>query len=163
MEGKANGGKFADGGAVHGAGTGRSDSILAYLANKDKFVYLSNGEYVMTEEATKRIGVENLDALNGYADGGALSPTPYVASINPATAKKATQVSGNGDTIALLKEQNKKMSEQLSLMRGMGKDGGGQMVVLNTQASSADVLKALQENPRAVQALMGQQRRAGFR
>lgn len=164
VEGKANGGKFADGGAVRGAGTGRSDSILAYLANKDKFVYLSNGEYVMTEEATKRIGVDNLDALNGYADGGALSPTPYVASINPVTAKKATSISDNGDTVALLKEQNAKMAEQLTLLKGMGKDGSnGDLVVLNTQASSADVLKALQENPRAVQALMGQQRRAGFR
>ena len=161
---KADGGKFASGGHITGAGTGKSDSILAYIANKDKFAYLSNGEYVMTAEATKRIGVNNLDALNGYADGGALSPTPYVPSINPTTAKKAMSINGNSDTVALLKEQNAKMAEQLTLLKGMGKgDSGGQMVVLNTQASSADVLRALQENPRAVQALMGQQRRAGFR
>jgi hypothetical protein len=162
--GKANGGKFASGGHITGAGTGKSDSILAYIANKDKFAYLSNGEYVMTAEATKRIGVNNLDALNGYADGGALSPTPYVPSINPTTAKKAMSINGNSDTVALLKEQNAKMAEQLTLLKGMGKDGSnGDLVVLNTQASSADVLRALQENPRAVQALMGQQRRAGFR
>ena len=162
---KANGGSlegYDTGGAIHGAGTGRSDSILAYLANKDKFVYLSNGEYVMNAEATKRVGVENLDALNGYADGGALSPTPYVASIDPTLAKKATSINGSGDTVALLKEQNKKMSEQLAVLKGMGQ-GDIKMVVLNTQASSADVLRALQENPRAVQALMGQQRSMGFR
>ena len=118
----------------------------------------------MTAEATKRIGVNNLDALNGYADGGALSPTPYVPSINPTTAKKAMSINGNSDTVALLKEQNAKMAEQLTLLKGMGKDGSnGGITVLNTQASSADVLRALQENPRAVQALMGQQRRAGFR
>lgn len=27
-----------------GAGTGTSDSILAYVADKDRFVYLSDGE-----------------------------------------------------------------------------------------------------------------------
>ena len=54
--------------------------------------------------------------------------------------------------------------QQMNLMRGMGKDGSnGGLVVLNTQDSSQDVLKALAENPRAVQAILGGQQRKGVR
>lgn len=60
----------AAGGYVTGPGTGTSDSIPARL---------SNGEYVMTAKATRRIGVDRLDAMNyaggglvGYAAGGAV-------------------------------------------------------------------------------------------
>lgn len=52
---------FAAGGIVSGAGTGTSDSIHAML---------SDGEYVMTADATKAIGIDTLDQLNGYASGG---------------------------------------------------------------------------------------------
>ena len=55
------------------------------------------------------------------------------------------------------------MAEQNSMLRNMGESGNGQVVVLNTQASSADVMKALQENPRAVQSILGRQQRMGFR
>jgi phage-related protein len=52
---------FADGGPVRGPGTGTSDSILARV---------SNGEFIVNAEATRR----NLDLLyainNGYAAGG---------------------------------------------------------------------------------------------
>lgn len=166
------GGKFADGGApagkVTGAGTGRSDSILAYLANKDKFVWLSNGEYVINEKSAKALGYDTLDALNGYATGGSLdssptNPVPYIPTINPQVAKKATRISGNSTTEALLRKQNKYMAEQNSMLKNMGESGNGQVIVLNTQASSADVMKALQENPRAVQAILGRQQRMGFR
>lgn len=169
---KADGGKFADGGApagkVTGAGTGRSDSILAYLANKDKFVWLSNGEYVINEKSAKALGYDTLDALNGYATGGSLdssptNPVPYIPTINPQVAKKATRISGNSTTEALLRKQNKYMAEQNSMLKNMGESGNGQVIVLNTQASSADVMKALQENPRAVQAILGRQQRMGFR
>ena len=175
--GLANGGsipKFADGGApsgrVKGAGTGRSDSILAYLRNKDKFVWLSNGEYVINEKSAKALGYDTLDKLNGYASGGPLdtsitNPTPYVPTINPQIAQRTTNIYGsNKMTEYLLREQNKKMAQQNEMLKNMGSDGGnGRMIVLNTQASSADVLRALQENPRAVQAIMGQQRNMGFR
>lgn len=166
------GGKFADGGApagkVTGAGTGRSDSILAYLANKDKFVWLSNGEYVINEKSAKALGYDTLDALNGYATGGSLdssptNPVPYIPTINPQVAKKATRISGNSATEALLRKQNKYMAEQNSMLKNMGESGNGQVIVLNTQASSADVMKALQENPRAIQAILGRQQRMGFR
>ena len=56
------------------------------------------------------------------------------------------------------------MLEQNNLLKNIGQSGGdGKMIILNTQASSADVLKALQENPRAVQAILGRQNRMGFR
>lgn len=170
VPGKATGGVipgFATGGqpggAIRGAGDGTSDSILAYMANKDRFVYLSNGEYVMTAEATKRIGVNNLDNMNygKYATGGALDPVPYVPHIS-------AKVTGNMSSISR-KNPNERMEdlmrEQIQTTKGLrdseGKGGG--LVVLNTQASSADVLKALAENPRAVQAILGRQQRYGFR
>jgi hypothetical protein len=69
----------AEGGHIRGAGTATSDSIPAML---------SDGEYVLKEEAVRRIGVENLDAVNSgaahlsrggevhhYADGGNVSAT----------------------------------------------------------------------------------------
>lgn len=46
---------FASGGYVSGPGTSRSDSIPARL---------SNGEYVMSAEAVRRIGVHRLNAMN---------------------------------------------------------------------------------------------------
>ena len=167
--GKANGGGLAHGGRIpgyaqgggmiKGAGTGTSDSILAYLANKDKFVYLSNGEYVMTAEATKRIGIENLDALNGYADGGAIAPTPYVPTLSNRATKRAGVLSNKNPNARM----EQLMQEQTNVIQNLSSGGSGQVVVLNTKASSADVLKAMQENPRQVQAILGQQRRAGFR
>ncbi len=60
--------RFATGGHVRGAGTGTSDSIDAKL---------SNGEFVMTAEATKRIGVDKLDAAN---KGSSIENTNVVAS-----------------------------------------------------------------------------------
>ena len=159
IPGYANGGQY-----IQGAGTGKSDSILAYVANKDKFVFLSNGEYVMTAEATKRIGKRNLDAMNyGYAEGGMINPVPYVPSINPVVASKAMNITPHSRTEELLMQQNKQMAEQLSLMRNMGGSGDSRMVILNTQASSTEVIKAMQDNPRAVQALLGRQNRMGFR
>ena len=131
-------------------------------------MWLSNGEYVINEKSAKALGYDTLDALNGYATGGSLdsspvNPTPYIPTINPQVAKKATRISGNSTTEALLRKQNKYMAEQNSMLRNMGESGNSQVVVLNTQASSADVMKALQENPRAVQSILGRQQRMGFR
>ncbi len=155
---------YADGGAVKGAGTGTSDSILAYLADKDRFIYLSNGEYVMTAEATQRIGKDNLDKLNygkRYADGGALNPTPYIPTINSTVARKATSIS-RGNPNARMEQL---MSEQTDVLRNIGSQegGNGNVVVLNTRASSQEVMKALAENPRALQNILGKQKRMGFR
>lgn len=153
---------YANGGMISGAGTGKSDSILAYLADKDRFVFLSNGEYVMTAEATSRIGKDNLDAMNygGFADGGALNPTPYVPQISPRVAKRAemTRVTNPNARMEQL------MQEQTDTIKNMGNsDGSGNVVVLNTHASSDDVMNAIHRNPRAFQTILHNQKRHGFR
>lgn len=180
---KANGGwfdnvpKFAKGGntdgKISGAGTGRSDSILAYLANKGKFVMLSNGEYVINEKSAKALGYETLDQLNHYANGGVLNPTPYVPTLNQKVVDSTLRNYGSGNnglyrqsgtSIALMEKQNKMMAEQNDMLKNADKQqGGGQIIVLNTHASSDDVMRALQENPRALQAILGRQNRMGFR
>ena len=153
---------YANGGMISGAGTGKSDSILAYLADKDRFVFLSNGEYVMTAEATNRIGKDNLDAMNygGFADGGALNPTPYVPQISPRVAKRAEGVRVTNPNARM----EQLMQEQTDTIKNMGNsDGSGNVVVLNTHASSDDVMNAIQRNPRAFQSILHNQKRHGFR
>lgn len=153
---------YANGGMIHGAGTGKSDSILAYLADKDRFVFLSNGEYVMTAEATSRIGKDNLDAMNygAFADGGALNPTPYVPQISPRVAKRAEEVRVTNPNARM----EQLMQEQTDTIKNMGNsDGSGNVVVLNTHASSDDVMNAIQRNPRAFQSILHNQKRHGFR
>lgn len=103
--------RFAAGGFVSGKGTSKSDSIHAML---------SNGEYVLNAEATKAIGIKNLDRLNGkkfktessnirgYADGGEVSnniPTPrkslfqkVTRNISEFSKDKAKQVLSNAFT-----------------------------------------------------------------
>lgn len=153
---------YANGGMISGAGTGKSDSILAYLADKDRFVFLSNGEYVMTAEATQRIGKDNLDAMNygAFADGGALNPTPYVPQISPRVAKRAEGVRVTNPNARM----EQLMQEQTDTIKNMGNsDGSGNVVVLNTHASSDDVMNAIQRNPRAFQSILHNQKRHGFR
>ena len=153
---------YANGGMIHGAGTGKSDSILAYLADKDRFVFLSNGEYVMTAEATSRIGKDNLDAMNygAFADGGALNPIPYVPQISPRVAKRAEGVRVTNPNARM----EQLMQEQTDTIKNMGNsDGSGNVVVLNTHASSDDVMNAIQRNPRAFQSILHNQKRHGFR
>ncbi|MDY4474050.1 phage tail tape measure protein [Mitsuokella sp.] len=163
--GFSNGGSipgYANAGLIRGAGTGKSDSILAYLANKDKFVYLSNGEYVMTAEATSRIGKDNLDAMNygNFADGGVLSPTPYVPQISPRVAKRAEGVHVTNPNARM----EQLMQEQTDTIKNMSNsDTSGNVVVLNTHASSDDVMNAIQRNPRAFQSILHNQKRHGFR
>jgi hypothetical protein len=55
---------LAGGGAVSGPGSGTSDSILSLL---------SDGEYVIKSKAARRLGVDFLDSLNRFADGGPVS------------------------------------------------------------------------------------------
>jgi hypothetical protein len=63
-----------------------------------------------------------------------------------------------------MEKQNKMMAEQNDMLKNAnGQQGGGQIIVLNTHASSDDVMRALQENPRALQAILGRQNRMGFR
>ncbi len=64
--GGGGGSGFAEGGYISGPGSNTSDSILARL---------SNGEFVLSADATRRIGVDRLNAINsghlpGFASGG---------------------------------------------------------------------------------------------
>ena len=181
IKGRANGGLigFADGGftdgLIKGAGTGTSDSILTYLAHRGQFIKTSNGEYIIQKSSVDKLGVPFLDMLNQnpdalksmkkYADGGSLG-----TQMNP-SMKMSTMESYhkyNANKMVTNQNQNKRLEElmqqQNDLISNMGKDGNeGGMVILNTQASSEQVMKALSENPRALNAILGRNRRMGFR
>ena len=66
------GGSLA-GGLIKGAGTGTSDSILAFLEKSGHFIRLSDGEFVMTAEATRK-NRPMLEAMNAgaYSNGGSI-------------------------------------------------------------------------------------------
>lgn len=67
--------KHAAGGMYRGAGSGTSDSNLAYI---------SDGEYIVNAASTRAIGQGTLDRLNRYGSGGLVSarniPLPQTAS-----------------------------------------------------------------------------------
>lgn len=86
---KINASKFAEGGQVHGPGTGVSDSILARL---------SNGEYVINAAATRE-HLPLLEAINDnkYASGGYVSknrPPPLPSNVSG-------QMAGGGITVSV--------------------------------------------------------------
>lgn len=83
--GYATGG-YLESGQIAGSGTGTSDSILAWLGNKGKFIRISNGEYVIRANAVQKWGTNFLDSINNglipqefyngkssYATGGSIS------------------------------------------------------------------------------------------
>lgn len=179
----ANGGKipaFATGGftdgLIRGAGTGTSDSILTYLAHRGEFIKTSNGEYIVQQKAVNALGVPFLDMLNKnpeavksmrrYASGGSLG-YEYVPNMSPSTQKTLGNYTKTKASNDMKKNGNAKleslMAEQTSVIKDMGNNGDGKVVILNTQADSATVLKALKDNPRALQAILGGQRKHGFR
>lgn len=176
----ANGGslaKFASGGntgLIKGAGTGTSDSILTYLAHQGRFIATSNGEYIVKKSTVDKLGTNYLDMLNNnpeamaglqrYADGGNLGVS-YVPSMSPKTVDSYNSLNHNQAVIKM--NSNKKletlMQQQNDMISKMGSgDSNGGIVVLNTQADSASVMKALAKNPRAVQRILGGQKKHGF-
>lgn len=89
----------AGGGAIHGAGTGTSDSIPAML---------SNGEYVLSAKTTKRLGTPFLNAVNsgqlpGYATGGIVEPDYSAISVKRTNGGQsgATGDSSGGPSLTL--------------------------------------------------------------
>lgn len=79
-------GGHLESGQVSGPGTGTSDSILAWLGNKGRFIRISNGEYVIRANAVQKWGTNFLDNINNglipqdfyngkdsYAVGGSIS------------------------------------------------------------------------------------------
>lgn len=177
IPGYAHGGNPVDG-LISGAGTGTSDSILTYLEDKGQFIRTSNGEFIVQKKAVDSLGVSFLNILNNdpeavksmkrYADGGSIG-YEMAPSMSPDTMKNYTSYTRTKASNDRAKNGNSKleslMAEQTGVIRNMGKNSGGdgKVVVLNTQASSADVFRALQENPRALNAILGRNERRGFR
>ena len=184
---KATGGKiptYATGGytngLIRGAGTGTSDSILTYLAHRGQFIQTSNGEYIIQEKAVKKLGIpfldtlnnnpESIGALNGlkrYANGGSLGE-----SYSPSMSIKGVEAYKTFNKSNMEKQQyfsTRKMEGLLQGLRDDVQDGNRnsgavtQPVILNTQADSASVMKAIAKNPRALQAILGKQQKRGFR
>ena len=84
---------LASGGAVFGPGSGTSDSIPAML---------SNGEYVISAAAVRKLGLPLLDRLNngnapGYAEGGLISGSAF-RRIETAVVTHGTAVNENIDS-----------------------------------------------------------------
>lgn len=176
----ANGGslaKFASGGntgLIKGAGTGTSDSILTYLAHQGRFIATSNGEYIIKKSSVDKLGVNFLDMINQnpdaaaglkrYADGGSLGEN-MIPVMSPKTVDSYNSLNKNHAVIKM--NSNKKleqlMAQQNEMIGKMGsKSDSGNLVVLNTQADSSSVMKALAKNPRMVQKILGGQKKHGF-
>lgn len=172
LMGFARGGRMlAGGGKVKGAGTGTSDSILAYLQDQNRFIGISDGEYVMNAKATKKYeGILKMMNMDKFASGGSLStaPVPYIPTLkNPSIVSKIAKQDANN------KNQNATMEKLLGQQNGIlqgiansnseGNGNSGQVVVLNTRASKEEVFSALASDPRALQKLLGSNRSRGFR
>lgn len=84
---------FADGGLVSGAGTGRSDSIMARI---------SNGEFVMNAKSTAAY-LPMLQAMNG--NGGVRNATRYAdgGMVNRNVNNNSVYITANQDGITFLK------------------------------------------------------------
>ncbi len=183
---KANGGLvgFASGGytdgLIQGAGTGTSDSILTYLAHRGQFIATSNGEYIIKKSSVDKLGVGFLDTLNNnpeaigalnglkrYANGGNLgesyAPSMSLKGIN------GYKTFNKSNMEKQMSFSTRKMETLLQGLRQDVQDGNksdnsvAQPIILNTQADSASVMKAIAKNPRALQAIMGNNQRRGFR
>lgn len=166
----ATGGSITGGGKVKGAGTSTSDSILAYLQDQDKFIKVSNGEYVMNAKATRKYeGILQMMNMDKFADGGNISmtPTPYIPTLkNPNVVNKIAQQ--DADKRNQNATMEKLLGQQNGILQGIANSNGendnnGQVVVLNTRASKEEVFNALASDPRALQKLLGNNRNRGFR
>ncbi|AJP72926.1 hypothetical protein [Sphingomonas hengshuiensis] len=85
--GLAGGGRVerkAGGGRITGPGTGTSDSIFALIDGRDP-LFVSNGESIVTAEATRRywplIDAMNKGRIPGLATGGLVAPAGFVPRI----------------------------------------------------------------------------------
>ncbi|BAL84689.1 putative phage tail tape measure protein (plasmid) [Selenomonas ruminantium subsp. lactilytica TAM6421] len=176
----ANGGYTYTNGLIQGAGTGTSDSILTYLAHRGQFIATSNGEYIIKKSSVDKLGVGFLDTLNNnpeaigalnglkrYANGGNLgesyAPSMSLKGIN------GYKTFNKSNMEKQMSFSTRKMETLLQGLRQDVQDGNksdgsvAQPIILNTQADSASVMKAIAKNPRALQAILGNNQRRGFR
>lgn len=82
----------ATGGYISGPGTGTSDSIMARL---------SNGEFVMTADAVKRIGASNLDAMNNGASVHSMTRFASGGLVGSVVAPAATAAGGSNVSLTV--------------------------------------------------------------
>ena len=167
-------------GLIRGAGTGTSDSILTYLADRGQFIATSNGEYIIKKSTVDKLGVGFLDTLNNnpeaigamkglkrYASGGNLG-----VSYSPSMSLKGIEGYKDFNKANMEKQTHFSTRKMEGLLQGLrddvkegnkGENTVTQPIILNTQADSATVMKAISKNPRALQAIMGKQNKRGFR
>jgi TP901 family phage tail tape measure protein len=177
VPGFASGG-FSGSGLIRGAGTGTSDSILTYLAHRRQFIRTSDGEYIIKKDSVDKLGIPFLDMLNSqpelapamdgfkrYMDGGSLgtSMSPTMKASTAESYRRFNRANG-----AIKMASNEKMENLLAGLRedvraGNKQETPVQPVILNTQASSAEVMKAIAKNPRAFNKIMGGHQKHGFR
>lgn len=160
------GNSVKNGGKIKGAGTGVSDSILAYLEEQGKFIAVSNGEYIMNANATQKYGaiLEQMN-LDKFASGGAVVPEPYVPTFkNPNIAsniikQEAQKQNNNARMEELLGQQNLILTN----IAKQDNSSGGNVIILNTRASKEEIFGELAKDPRALQRLLYGNQKRGFR
>lgn len=113
----AQGGSTMESGLVKGPGTSTSDSILAWVQNAKKWLFVGNGEWVMRGKAVQKYGTRAMDAINSgrvpvsmlqrFAVGGSLTNKGFAGSSLslPGPQDIATTLS-SGDTNIHLKTVN---------------------------------------------------------
>lgn len=104
----------AVGGLITGPGSGTSDSILRRL---------SNGEYVMTAEAVKQVGVPYLDALNyggasGGSGGGSAPAAPRIGGTTPQPGAPVINLNYYGTQQPTVEQQQNMMNALALVVRG---------------------------------------------
>lgn len=162
----SGGNTIINGGKIEGAGTGTSDSILAYLAEQDKFIGVSNGEYIMNAKATRKYGniLEQMN-LDKFATGGSIAPEPYIPTLkNPNVAnniiKQEVQKQNNNVRMEeLLGQQNLILTN----IAKQDNSSGGNVTILNTRASKDEIFGELAKDPRALQRLLYGNQKRGFK
>lgn len=104
-------GEHALGGLVTGPGSGTSDSIPAML---------SSGEYVINAASASRIGIGRLDALNHFAEGGAVGgkPTEPSSVMGEALAGEADLSKELFDTYSEFNDMTAEANKHMDALNG---------------------------------------------
>lgn len=94
------------------------------------------GEYVINADSTRKLGLDFLGKLNGYADGGLVSSTPAAVSPNYASiAAMKSGGGGGGDVQVHIQNIGAPVSAQVK--RSQTADGGLRLDVLLEQIKDA--------------------------
>jgi hypothetical protein len=133
---------FADGGTpggeIVGPGTGRSDSILAMLANGRGAIRVSNGEFIVNEQSTREyrplIEAINARTLPRFATGGAIGGAPSLPALRSPSLPRAGAGRANDQRMLLEGDIRIKPTPEF--------DARMENVSLRTVAASAEPIMA---------------------